>query len=139
MDKIIEAFHGGTLQIDFIELVLTQNAVDDPIEFRGTGYIRQTETGGIAVRLYSVETKNTDFIKDLNSVARFKPGTLFKDTDYFTLRGTSIDGTVWTAKSLLPQGSWLGTHPNPIVNASVGHCERGQRSHLKGNATALFR
>lgn len=128
LNKIIEDFQGGKLQIDFIELGLVQNMATNPIEYRGAGYIRQTETGGLAVRLYSVETKNTDFMKDLNSVARTKPGTLYKDTDYFTLTGTSIDGTIWTAKNLLPQCSWLGTHPNPIVDASVGHCERGQRS-----------
>jgi hypothetical protein len=128
MDKIIEAFQGGTLQIDFIELMLVQNTQNEPIEYRGTGYIRQTETGAMTVRLYSVETKNTDFMKDLNSVARVMSGTLYKDTDYFTLTGTTLDGSVWTAKNILPHGSWHAEQPNPIVNASVGHCERGQRS-----------
>jgi hypothetical protein len=128
MDKIIEALQGGTLQIDFIELVLVQNTENEPIEYRGTGYIRQTETGALTVRLYSVETKNTDFIKDFNSLGRAKPGTLYRENDYFTLTGTSINGSVWTAKNLLPQCSWLDTHPNPVVNASVGHCERGQRN-----------
>jgi hypothetical protein len=43
MDKIIEAVRGGKLQIDFISLTLVQNTTDNPIEYRGTGYIRQTD------------------------------------------------------------------------------------------------
>jgi hypothetical protein len=49
MDKIIEAFQGGKLQIDFISLPLAQNATEKAIEYRGTGYIRQTENDGLTV------------------------------------------------------------------------------------------
>lgn len=128
MNKIIEAFQGGTLQIDFIELVLVQDTDTDPIAYRGTGYIRQTETDSLTLRLYAVETQNTDFMKDFNSLGTAKPGKLYRDTDYFNLKGRSIDGSVWTAKRLLPQSSWFAGHPNPIVDAAIGHCERGQRS-----------
>jgi hypothetical protein len=110
MDKIIEAFQGGKLQIDFISLTLVQNSTNKPIEYRGAGYIKQTENDGLTVRLYSVETKNTDFVSDFNSFGRTKPGTLFNDAGYYTLTGTSIDGSVWTAQNLLPQCSWLAGH-----------------------------
>ena len=127
MNNIIEAFQSGTLQIDFIELVLVQDTDADPFAYRGPGYIRQTDAGSLTVRLDAVETQNTDFVNDLNGLGSVKPGTLYKDTDYFTLKGQSIDGSVWTAKRLLPQSSWLVGHP-PIVNAAIGRCERGQRS-----------
>jgi hypothetical protein len=129
MDKIIEAFQGGSLQIDFIELVLVQNTATDPIEYRGTGYIRQTETEGLTLQLYSVETKNNDFMRDLNSASRVMSGTLYKEADYFTLTGRTLDGSVWTAKNILPHGNWHADHPNPIIRASIGHCERGERSN----------
>lgn len=129
MDKIIEAFQGGSLQIDFLELVLVQNRATDPIEYRGTGYIRQTETEGLTLQLYSVETKNTDFMRDLNKVSRVTSGTLYKEADYFTLTGRTLDESVWTAKNILPHGNWHADHPNPIIRASIGHCERGERSN----------
>ncbi|HLH92905.1 MAG TPA: hypothetical protein VKX28_31150 [Xanthobacteraceae bacterium] len=129
MDKIIESFQGGRLQIDFVNLALVQNSTNKPIEYRGPGYIRQTENDGLMVRLYSVETKNTDLVSDFNSFGCTKSGTLYNDADYYTLTGISIDGSAWTARHLLPQCSWLAGNPNPVVNAAVSNCERGQRSN----------
>jgi hypothetical protein len=129
--KQIEAFQAGKLQVDFIDLALVQNTATDPIQYRGTGYIRQTEDDALTLRLYARETKNTDFASDFNTMESTKQGTLYKDSDYFTLTGTSIDGSVWSAQNLLPRCSWLASNPNPVVNADVGACERGQRSNKR--------
>jgi hypothetical protein len=91
LNDIIEDFRQGNLQIDFIKLSLVQNNLADPISYIGAGYIRQTAEDQLSVRLYSVETKNTDLGKDLNSLMSTKPGTLYKDTDYYTLTGTTLD------------------------------------------------
>jgi hypothetical protein len=70
MDQIVEAFRGGKLQIDFISLTLVKNTSDNPIKYRGTGYIRQTDDNTLTLQLYSVETKNTDHFKGFKSYAR---------------------------------------------------------------------
>lgn len=127
----IETFQAGKLQVDFIDLVLIQNTATNPIQYRGTGYIRQTEDDALTLTLYAGETKNTDFASDFNTMGSIKQGTLYKDSDYFTLTGTSIDGSVWSAQNLLPQCRWLASNSNPVVNAAVGACERGQRSNKR--------
>jgi hypothetical protein len=127
MKEIIEDFRQGKLQIDFINLSLVQNNAANPISYRGTGYIRQTDEDQLSVRLYSVETQNTDLAKDFNSLMSTKPGALYKDADYYTLTGATLDGSTWKAEHILPHASWFAGNPNPIVNGSVARCERGKR------------
>lgn len=56
MEKTIADFQQRKLQIDFVEFVLIQNRADDPISYRGTGYIRQTADDVLTFTLYAVET-----------------------------------------------------------------------------------
>src|ERR1019366_9440037 len=125
MQKIIDDFRRGKLQIDFLDLALIQNKADKPVSYKGKGYIRQTEDDRLIVRLYAVETANTDMPSDFNSLNRTKSGTLYDETDFYSLTGTAPDGSTWTAKHLLPQCSWSFASANPIVEAPVSHCERG--------------
>ena len=76
-------------------------------------------------RLYAVEKANTDMATDLNGLNRAKSGTLYDETDFYSLTGIAFDGSTWTAKQLLPRCSWSFASANPIVEASVSHCERG--------------
>ena len=116
------------MQIDFLDLVLIQDKADEPISYKGKGYIRQTDDDTLTVRLYAVETANTDMASDFNCLNRAKSGTLYDETDFYSLTGTAPDGSTWTAKQLLPQCSWSFASANPIVEAYVSHCERGANS-----------
>lgn len=125
MQAIIDDFRQGKLQIDFLDLALIQDKAEKPISYKGKGYLRQMEDDRLIVRLYAVETTNTDMASDFNSFNRGKSGTLYDETDYYSLTGTAPDGWTWTAKQLLPRCSWSFASANPIVEATVSHCERG--------------
>jgi hypothetical protein len=127
VDKLIEDFQQRTLQIDFIELVLVQNKKDSPISYKGAGYIRQTGDDVLTLRLYSIQTENIDFASHFNAHSRVKSGTLYDAADYYTLTGTAIDGSTWTAKDILPNCDWLAQSPNPVVKGTLAACVRGQR------------
>jgi hypothetical protein len=126
--KLIEDFRQSKLQIDFIELKLTQNKGSDPVSYTGTGYIRQTDDDLLTFKLYSVRTENTNFADEFNKLGSTKSGALYQEDDYFTLIGTAIDGSSWMADSVLSVADWLASSPNPVVKGSISHCARGKRA-----------
>src|ERR1700693_583906 len=86
--QIVADLQQHNLQIDFVEMKLVQNSLPNPISYRGTGYIRQTEDDTLALKLYSAEMENTDVSAGLRDYGRVKPGVIYDDADFYTLTAT---------------------------------------------------
>jgi hypothetical protein len=127
LEKVIDDFRQRKLQIDLLEMELIQNKPGgDAIVYKGKGYIRQTEDDVLTFRLYADEARNTDIAKSINTWHAIKPGRLYVETDYYTLKGLASDGTSWTAEQVLPQEDWLASHDKPIAHGKLRSCIRSQ-------------
>lgn len=140
LNKIIEDFRQRKLQVDFLEMELTQKKEGtDAIVYTGKGYIRQTEDDVLTFRLYADEAKNTSMIASFNSWNDIVPGTLYDETAYFTLRAVASDGIRWKAEQILPQCDWLAAHDTPVVYGNLNSCIRGDTpAEARGLALHFF-
>lgn len=117
------ALEAGTLNLDFVEMSLTQDGSVHPIVYRGRGYLRQDSHKGFVLKLYAEETINTDMFAGWRERPGVTAGKLLPDTEYYSLQATCVDGTKWTAKRLLVDCDWLSGHSNPVVNSAVNVLE----------------
>jgi hypothetical protein len=117
--EIIPAFKQGTLDLDRVHMVLTQNAENSPITYSGKGYIRQCDDDRLSLKIYVSETKNTDKYHDLKELLENQPGKLFQPNEYYNLSVMTTDGLTWTAGRVLRSVNWGTTDANPIVTGYI--------------------
>jgi hypothetical protein len=71
-DDLIKALKQLKLEIDCFEMALVQNLPENPVSYRGKGYIRQTENDTLTFKLYASETKNIDATKYMRACSTFR-------------------------------------------------------------------
>ncbi|MET4356425.1 hypothetical protein ABIC08_006388 [Bradyrhizobium sp. RT9b] len=126
LDKLIENFRQRKLQVDLLQMELTQNKEGSTaIVYTGKGYIRQTEDDVLTFKLYADEAKNTNMAASFNSWNDIVPGQVYDESAYYTLRAIASDGETWAAEQVLPQCDWLGWHDKPVVYGKLNSCVRG--------------
>lgn len=116
MDDRIAALKAGKLRLDCVEMELVQDGVDNPIHYRGKGYIEQTSDGGLTMKVYSTE-HNADVFGSFEQ--HITAGRFLPKTEFYSLKAVAIDGVEWTASGLYPDCTWLARHPNPVVTAEI--------------------
>jgi hypothetical protein len=119
MGDIASDLQRHTLEIDCFELFLAQRASENPVSFKGKGYVWQSAEDKLECKIFVEETKNTDQWKWTLGAASGKPGKLFCDSDYFDLTARDDHGVTWKAERLLPRCIWRFDEPCPIVSASI--------------------
>jgi len=96
--KTINKFISNSLEIDCIDIRLTQKKDKDPIIYTGPGTIYQDEHGILQLKLYS---KLSDIHKGISH--QFKhhiPGKIIASDDFFTLKATDMSGNEWLADNV---------------------------------------
>ena len=96
--ETIEKFISNTIEIDCIDICLTQKIEKEPIVYTGPGTIYQDEHGVLQLKLYS---KINDIKKELSH--QFKhhaPGKIIADDNYFTLKAIDMSGKEWVADNI---------------------------------------
>jgi hypothetical protein len=131
-DDLIKALKQLKLEIDCFEMALVQNLPENPVSYRGKGYIRQTENDTLTFKLYASETKNIDATRYMRAVPH--SGKLFTESEYYTLTALTSDGTVWAAEQILPDCDWTSCMPNPIVTGNIS-----AMSSFKSNPSSKHR
>jgi hypothetical protein len=102
-DEFKLAFIQGNLAIDCLDITLTQNGSDSPRIYHATGSIFASPENGAEARLVWKRDDEHPYnpIALFNEAQRVKPGELFSDDLYFSLRATDIAGNSWTHPAVL--------------------------------------
>ncbi len=96
--ETIEKFISNTIEIDCIDICLTQKIEKEPIVYTGPGTIYQDEHGVLQLKLYS---KINDTKKELSHLFKYHaPGKIIADDNYFTLKATDMSGKEWVADNI---------------------------------------
>lgn len=101
--KTINKFISNSLEIDCIDIRLTQKKDKDPIIYTGPGTIYQDKHGILQLKLYS---KSNDIEKGLSH--QFKPhipGKIIASDNLFNLKATDMSGNEWAADNI-----WISTN-----------------------------
>lgn len=101
IDEAIRSFKLGALELDCIDMTLTQCATDTPIVVNGKGYIRQDADGQLEFKQYTWPSSTDDAIKRFNESCGDLPGKLFDPGRYYDLRAIDFNGQVWTAEHIM--------------------------------------
>lgn len=140
-DRYLMSVHGNisdyktnNLHIDFRELTLSQNeCLENPIIYRGGGYIEQTSDGKILFRLYCTIAENTNFLNDTFFKNNIPVGKLYPKSSYYTLKGVDTKGVVWESGRVLPGSSWSDSYDAPVMHGYLDEVTRassGLKRHI---------
>ena len=117
INDAIEMFKKGKLEIDCINMALTQMNVEKPVFYKGKGFIRQSEEGKISFNIFCAETNTQSFL-DFHRALSTQSGVLIKESEYFRLSASAFDGTIWKAERFLIRPSWPPSG-GPIVTGEL--------------------
>lgn len=125
----------NALELDCIDITLTQNTSVEPKVFKGAGTIFQDESGTIRLKMYHgfQDLSKESFPLDLE----YTPGEIIGDEHYYSLRAIDIHGNVWTARrvsvnrrvSFPAAGTIIKTSLAEIVNTEERKISN-EKSHL---------
>src|SRR4051812_48582014 len=99
-DGLVSAFRLGKFEIDCLEMRLTQQNAQDPIVYGGPGYIRLSDEGNLAFKIYVREVKNTSARASLDATMKAESGKIFGDSDFYTLAALDRANNQWLAKDV---------------------------------------
>lgn len=115
-DKLVEQLSRHELEIDFIELELTQRTAVNPIVYKGLGSVYQTNTGGLELKFYYRFKDVSDSMKPKKSSMKEEVGKLISDESFFDLTAIDIYGKVWESKKLyMPEMNSLFPSAGKVV------------------------
>jgi hypothetical protein len=133
--KILDAVIKNSLELDCINVTLTQNVETNPVVFKGPGTIFQDENGTLRLKMYHAfqDLPKEIFPLDLE----YTPGEIIRDKHYSSLRAMDIHGNVWTARrvsvnrrlSFPATGTIIKTSLTEIVNTEERKISN-EKSHL---------
>lgn len=93
-----QAFLGGNLAIDCLEITLTQNGADNPRRYKLVGSLFVTPDNGVETRL--VWERDADHPYDqfasFNAMQQIQSGDIFPEDHYYSLRAFDTAGRRWT-------------------------------------------
>lgn len=116
-EKVIEKFQKNALDIDCHSMVLKQRNGGTSI-YRGQGYVRQNDDGGLNFKIYVDSYENVDPYHHLSAAAS-RPGKLFTDDMYYDLVAAGIDGTIWMSDRLYPCLHWNMIDKSVVVYGEI--------------------
>ena len=108
-DTNVESLKRNTLEIDGINMTLTQSVSVNPITYEGSGYIRQDSTGSLNFKIYVSTVRNTDIAQNLMKSFQVESGKLYEESEFYALKVRTAD-SIWVADRILPSLQWtMGT------------------------------
>ena len=126
-DKIIASLLDHSFSLDFIQITLTQLAVDEPVIYSGPGTISMNSFGVLNLKMYH---SFKDIKKEMFGMGeQISPGKILGDQHYFNLCGVDMKGDTWVSKKIqVSKGfSWpaagkvIETSLREIVNQTERH------------------
>ncbi|MBB3956306.1 MULTISPECIES: hypothetical protein [Novosphingobium] len=131
-NEAIETFRKGDLEIDCYRMTLIQEKADGE-HFEGNGYIRQTDDGSLAFKIY-VTSHNGAPMQHIAAQMAKAPGKMIPDDAYYLLKATAYDGTDWTGTRMLPRIHWGANDDIVLIEGSlqsiIAHLTMPQRQHV---------
>ena len=131
IDKTIDAFRHGALDIDCKRMVLTRHK-EDGERFEGQGYIRQSDDGALTFKIY-VATHNAEPHSHLREMLSGVAGKLHGDAAFYDLEATSHDNICWKATRILPGTNWDATDLTVLVRGGMqsmtAHLDKPKPKH----------
>jgi hypothetical protein len=118
VNDTIQDFKHGRLQIDCGEMTLVQMNEENPISYRGKGYIRHTSDDNLMFKIFVDQIKNNDKFRDLKRTITVNSGQILPENSYFRLSGTAFDRTVWSADRFTIDPHWP-VDGEPIVDGKL--------------------
>jgi hypothetical protein len=117
-EKIVNALTNGTDDVYCSEMSLVQSTEENPISYRGPGYLRRdAENNSIAFKIFAVESENAPILHILPLNA--KPGQLLGESSFFELSACDEYGREWRGKHILPDMHGLQTIGNEDAKCHV--------------------
>ncbi|WP_026229892.1 hypothetical protein [Trinickia symbiotica] len=104
IDRMIEDFRLGEVDLDCRRLVLTQDK-EGGERYEGKGYIRQNADGVLVYKLYVIRHENATPHSSLNNYFRHV-GKIHPSETFFSLQAEAKDGTMLRADRVFPRPSW---------------------------------
>lgn len=97
-DDFKQAYLGGRLAIDCLEITLTQNGIDNPRRYELVGSFFVNPENGVEARLvWERDAAHPyDQLASFNAMQRVQSGDIYPDEHYFSLRAVDTAGRVWT-------------------------------------------
>lgn len=97
-DEFKDAYVGGSLVIDCVEIRLTQNASETPRVYSSIGFFRVSPEHGVEARLVCPRypTDAYDPIKAFMRERGHTSGVMLPDSHYYRLEARDVAGNVWT-------------------------------------------
>src|SRR5665213_565074 len=80
IDEAAEALKANNLEIDCIEMSLTQEASASPIVYHGKGYIRQDKDGVLNFKIFVSKVENTNIAQQMHQVLSNQSGRTYVDS-----------------------------------------------------------
>jgi hypothetical protein len=115
---ILNSVMKNSLELDCINITLTQDIATDPVIFKGPGTIFQDESGTIRLKMYH---GFQDISKEIPLALElgFAPGKIIEDEHYYSLEAMDIHGNVWNAKRVSVNGDVLFPAAGRIIKTSL--------------------
>ncbi|MBR8034725.1 hypothetical protein [Burkholderia vietnamiensis] len=133
VDKTIEDFRTGKLELDCRRMVLSQST-EGGERYEGKGYIRQDADGGLVYKIYVTGHENASphegMIREMSLVGKVHP-----DEHFFDLVAEARDGTEIHASRLIPWVCWskLGEPElirGPLFSVTATNKKLPQTAHV---------
>lgn len=100
-------FAGGlSFSLDCTNISLFNNDSVNCIQYRGPGSITYEPQSGIRLKLYVVETNDSQFAL-MKRISEIQSGTIYSDSQYFQMEALTLRGDNLTAGRLLPSINWI--------------------------------
>lgn len=93
-----DAYVGGRLVIDCVEIRLTQNGSENPRVYSSLGYLQVSPEHGVEARLVCPRgpTDVYDPMAAFSWINDFTSGVMLPDSNYYRLEACDVAGNVWT-------------------------------------------
>ncbi|RMV38630.1 hypothetical protein ALP12_05612 [Pseudomonas savastanoi pv. phaseolicola] len=121
-NKEIESVIENSLSIDFVSMVLTQNAIDDPRKYSGPGSIFLDADGVIHLKMYHVYQDDEDIQRDFGDSFNddgLLPGKMIGDQHYYSLKAVDMKGRQWISSHISLSGNTSFPARGKIIETSL--------------------
>lgn len=101
--KEIEAILGSSLILDFVNITLTQQKIDETKIYTGPGSILQDKDGILRLKMYCSFQSDEEMIPescDYLNGGNFTPGKIIEGHNYYSLEAIDMKGRAWKANGI---------------------------------------
>jgi len=141
--EIYKQLTTNNLEIDFIEVKLTQRTPTTPKLYQGVGSVYQTDNGELELKLYYRYRDDSPPLRALNTNKHVQVGKIISDERYFDLVAKDMSGNIWTAERVyLSDTSFSFPSVGKIIKIQLESIKSVQKHEkfdtLKGLSSAIF-